>query len=319
MGRSLYIKITVMLCAIALIGAGITALTAAPHTVRRAEVRIVTSFYPVYIAAQNVANGVDGVEVVNMVDGQFGCLHDYQMSPQDRVVMDSADIFVMNGAGAEPFLEAVLAHHAPSVVITLSQGIPLLESGHVHSHDEEEHDHAHGEEAEAMAVNDHLWVSPRRYRQQIQTLCDGLKKADPVHAQQYEQNAARYLAQIDAIDARLQSAAKAFASVPTVLMHDSLAYLAEDLSLSVAAALNLGEENTVSAATVSGAEDALKGVPFALFLCDSQYGQQDYADLQALPERSAVITVDTCVTGDGAADHWITAMTALCEAWEDGI
>jgi len=135
MGRSLYIKITAMLCAIALIGAGITALTAAPHTVRRAGVRIVTSFYPVYIAAQNVANGVDGVEVVNMVDGQFGCLHDYQMSPLDRVVMDSADIFVMNGAGAEPFLEAVLAHHAPPVVITLSQGIPLLESGHVHSHD----------------------------------------------------------------------------------------------------------------------------------------------------------------------------------------
>lgn len=312
MKHTLYIKIAAMLGVIALLGAGITVLTA-PRSTERAELRIVTSFYPVYIAAQNVAGGVDGVEIVNMVDGQFGCLHDYQMSPSDRVTMESADIFVMNGAGAEPFLDAVLAQTVIPSVIDLSDGIPLLESGHMHNG--EEHDHAH-DEADAAAVNDHVWVSPLRYRQQIENLRDGLVAADPAHAANYIYNASVYLEQIDAVYARLQEAAKPLAQAKTVLLHDSLAYLAEDLELSVAAALNVGEDSGVSAATLSAAEDALDGVPFALFLCDSQYETVGYTYLQEIPDAVSVLTVDTCVTGNGKADHWLRAMTALCEAWE---
>ncbi len=314
MERSLYIKIAAMLAVIALLGAGITVLTA-PRTDKTDAVRIVTSFYPVYIAVQNIAGDVDGVEVVNMVDGQFGCLHDYQMSPADRVTLQSADIFVMNGAGAEPFLDTVLSHHAPPTVIDLSDGIPLLESGHVHEHDG--HDHGHEATDDLVTVNDHLWVSPLRYRQQIETLRDGLCAADPAHAAIYRDNAAQYLSQIDAIFARLQEAVKPFAAAKTVLLHDSLAYLAEDLSLPVAAALNVGEDSGVSAATLSAAEDALKDASFALFLCDSQYTAVNYAYLQTLCDRTVVVEVDTCVTGDGAKSHWLDAMTALCEAWED--
>ena len=310
MGKLLYIKITAMLGIIALLGAGITALTA-PRSSEREAVRIVTSFYPVYIAAQNVASGIDGVEIVNMVDGQFGCLHDYQMSPSDRVTLESADIFVMNGAGAEPFLDAVLTQTPLSTVIDLSAGIPLLESGHVHSQDGDAHDHAH-EEADAAAVNDHLWMSPLRYRRQIENLRDGLMAADPVHAGEYQYNAALYLQQIDALYARLQEAVKPLADVKTVLMHDSLAYLAEDLEMSVAAALNVGEDSGVSAADLSKTEDALSGASFALFLCDTQYDTVGYTYLQEIPDAVSVLSVDTCVTGDGKADHWLRAMAELC-------
>ncbi len=316
MKNILYVKITAMLAVIALLGTGITMLTA-PRTTQSDAVRIVTSFYPVYIAAQNVVGDADGVELVNMVDGQFGCLHDYQMSPADRVTAESADIFVMNGAGAEPFLDTVTEYRAPQMVIDLSEGIELLESGHVHGHDG--HDHDHDAADDTLAVNDHLWVSPLRYRQQIEILRDGLCEADPARAAIYRANAADYLSQIDAIYTRLQEAVRPFAAAKTVLLHDSLAYLAEDLSLDVAAALNVGEDSGVSAATLSAAEDALKDASFALFLCDSQYTSVNYAYLQTLCEHTVVVNVDTCVTGDGAKSHWLDAMTALCEAWEDAV
>ena len=45
-----------------------------------APLRIVTSFYPVYIATLNVAKDVPGVEVVNLTPPLTGCLHDYQMT-----------------------------------------------------------------------------------------------------------------------------------------------------------------------------------------------------------------------------------------------
>ncbi len=312
MTQKLYIKIAAMLAVITLLGVGITALTA-PRADERQALRVVTSFYPVYIAAQNVAGGIDGVEVVNMVDGQFGCLHDYQMSPLDRVVLESADVFVMNGAGAEPFLDAVLRQVSLPSVIDLSQHIDLLESGHVHRHDGEEHHHDGEDE---MTANDHVWMSPMRYRQQIETLRDGLMAADPARAQMYAQNAAAYLRQIEDVETRLRQAAQPFAQMKTVLFHDSLAYLAEDLDLHVATALNVGEDNQVSAATLSQAEDALVGEEAALFLYDSQYETVGYTYLQELPTVSFATAVDTAVTGDGKADAWLRAMTALCETWE---
>ena len=53
--------------------------------------RIVTSFYPVYIATANITKGVDGVEVINMTKPQTGCLHDYQLTTDDMKTLDRAD------------------------------------------------------------------------------------------------------------------------------------------------------------------------------------------------------------------------------------
>ena len=44
---------------------------------------IVTSFYPMYIFTSNIADGIEGVRVVNMTEPQTGCLHDYQLVPAD--------------------------------------------------------------------------------------------------------------------------------------------------------------------------------------------------------------------------------------------
>ena len=40
---------------------------------------IVTSFYPMYIFAQNIAKDIPGVSVVNMADQSAGCLHQFQI------------------------------------------------------------------------------------------------------------------------------------------------------------------------------------------------------------------------------------------------
>lgn len=313
----LYWKVAALLAAIAVVSLGLTALTV-PVREEKTQVRIVTSFYPVYIAALNVANGASGVEVVNMVDSQTGCLHDYQMSPADRAVLESADVFVMNGAGAEPFLEAALETLPELAVVDLSVGQSLLESGHVHTHDHggghEEHEDVHG-----GSYNSHLWVSPLRYRQQIETLATALTAADPANGEIYTANAAAYIQKIDAVWERLKQAAAAFADTPAMLFHDSLAYVAEDLSLTVTAALNVGEESGVSAAQLAAAEDALTGLPKAMFFYDAQYEAVQYTYLQDLPQTAVCLTVDTAVAGEDDPDAWLRAMTAFCEAWEAAV
>ena len=166
---------------VALLMAGILAasvlLTLAVGVDRRpaGKTRIVASFYPVYIAALNLADGVEGVEVVSLTGPTTGCLHDYQLSPDNRITLSGASLLAVNGAGAESFLDGVLAQSPDLPVVDTSAGVPLIESGEHHEH--EGHDHS---EQEEVFYNEHIWTSPERYRRQVENLRDGLFR--PSHA-----------------------------------------------------------------------------------------------------------------------------------------
>ena len=309
MNTGIYGKVAVLLAAIAAVSLGFTAFVT-PRTANEPTLTVATGFYPVTVAVNNITNGVDSVAVTSMADSNVGCLHDYQMSPQDRRVLDAADILIIHGAGAEPYLDAALSQVTVPIV-DLSAGQLLLESGHVHTHG-----HAQEPTEEGEAVNGHLWVSPLRYRQQIETLTAALCEHDPAHAAQYRANASAYLEDIDAVWARMQQAVAPFEDTPTVLFHDSLAYLAEDLGLNVVAALNIGEDNGASAKDLALAEDALTGIDEAMFLYDAQYGDASYRYLQDLPARTVVAVGDIAATGEDDPDAWIDAMNTWCDSWE---
>ncbi len=51
----------------------------------RQELQVVASFYPVYVAAINVAEGAGDVDVINLTQSQTGCLHAFTLRPQDLI------------------------------------------------------------------------------------------------------------------------------------------------------------------------------------------------------------------------------------------
>ena len=53
------------------------------------ELTVVTSFYPMYIAAENVIGDADGVRLENLSEPQTGCLHDFQLTPVRRMCLSS--------------------------------------------------------------------------------------------------------------------------------------------------------------------------------------------------------------------------------------
>ena len=67
------------------------------------SLRIVASFYPVYIMAKNVTKGVPGVSLQNLTSPLTGCLHDYSLTSNDMKKLFDAQVFVANGAGMESF------------------------------------------------------------------------------------------------------------------------------------------------------------------------------------------------------------------------
>lgn len=295
------LKILLMLVLIAVAGIGITLLRGGRAVGQADGLHIVTTVRPLYAAALQLTDGVPDVRVENLTGSSTGCLHDYQLSPANRLSLARADLVVLNGAGAEGFLDEVLPQLDAAVADT-SAGIDLL-AGHEHDHEhdhEEEHDHDH-------AVNEHIWVSPTRYAAQVRTLTAALQAADPAHAAQYAQNAARYLAQIQATEERMQALRQRLQGRRCVLFHDSLAYLADELSLQVAAVLPVGEDSGVSAGELAEAERIARDDPAVLLIYDDQYTTRfGSVDRQVSADR--VLALDTAVKGEGRADDWLQAM-----------
>ena len=72
------------------------------------KLTVVTSFYPVYLLAQEIVQGAEGIRLENMAQPQTGCLHDYELSISDMKLLETADIFIINGGGMELGLWAVV-------------------------------------------------------------------------------------------------------------------------------------------------------------------------------------------------------------------
>ena len=86
MSRKTMGKIALLMAGILAFSAVITLFTGVSHK-KEADLRVVTSFYPVYVAALNLTDGVEGVAVESLTQPQTGCLHDFQLSPENMIAL----------------------------------------------------------------------------------------------------------------------------------------------------------------------------------------------------------------------------------------
>lgn len=311
--KSTFLKTIAFLGVLAVLAA-VSAVWATPTAPQSDEKTFVCSFYPVYIAAKNVAGDVKGVTLTNLTGTQTGCVHDYQLTPENAIALDAADAVILNGAEAELFLNDALTARPTLPRIDCSDGIELLAGGHEHHHhgDEDEHELTEEEFREATSdtfnVNSHLWTGPERYIQQVTNLCEGLCLVDPDNAVAYRENAAAYVEKINRVADGLKSAADTLPTKNVVLFHDSLGYLADELGLNVVASLSVGEDSGVPTDELVEAAEEIAETGDVIFLYDSQYADLSYDSLAENAKRYVSLTLDCATTGDDDANAWLSAM-----------
>lgn len=247
-----------MLTVILILSVGLTALYV--HMEQKttdkedATVSIVTSFYPLYTLALNLTKDVPTVQVVNMSEPQTGCLHDYQMTPEDMRLLSTADIFLVNGGGIESFLPDVQEEYKDLNIITATSKLDLIS-------EEDEHD-----------LNAHAWMSVTNYRMMVQYVAEELAKVDSDHAKEYMANAQVYdtkLAQLSLIEEQVK---KQLNEAPVVIFHEAFAYLANELGWDVKYCLDLDEERQLSAGEVAETLDMIHGTGTRFILAEATYG-----------------------------------------------
>ena len=130
---------------------------------------ILTSFYPIYIIAENITEGAQNIELVNMADVNVGCLHDYTLTTEDMKKIENADIFIMNGLGMENFIEKALETNNNMNIIDSSSEIENV------IQDDEE-------------TNAHIWTNLENYIIQVKNISNGLINQDSENAEIYQAN-----------------------------------------------------------------------------------------------------------------------------------
>ncbi len=297
-----YIPVALLMVGVVLVAAVVTAFTGAVGLPRRTRT-VVTTTYPLYLAVENILGDTEALTVENLTGAAVGCLHDYRLSPANRITLQEAALLLMNGGGAESFLADTLAALPTLKTVDTAAGVAMLESCH-------DHDHPHGAgetQGDTHAPNEHIWVSPTRYAAQIAAAIEAVCALDPERAAVYRANGEAYRAQVLAVGARLKAAADKLPSKNCVIFHDSLAYLADELGLTVTASLHVGEESGIAAGDLAAAQAALAADKNTLVLYDNQYDVR-YAAVDGTAYPNRVLSVDTAVVGRGRASDWLDAM-----------
>ena len=250
---------------------------------------ILASFYPMYVTALNVANGVPGVIVKNMTKPQTGCLHDYQMTPDDMQTISKAWCFVVNGGGMESFLDKVTAHYPSMKIIPASTGIPLMTGD--------------GEEGD----NPHVWVSVSNSIVQVNNVCKGLCEADPEHAALYQTNAATYVKKLEALRTRMHEGLANIASRNIITFHEAFPYFAQEFGLTIAAVIEREPGSEPSAGELAETVDIVRKNTVKALFAEPQYPARA-AETIARETGAHLHTLDPAVSGPDSPDAYIQIM-----------
>lgn len=318
--RNKYIFVLIMLLAIAVAGGIFT--TAYVRREGQGEtdgtLNVVTSFYPIYIATENVIGNNSNVTLQNLSEPQTGCMHDYQLTPQDMILLSDADVFIVNGGGIEGFLTEVAEEYPDLTIIYATDGLELLgEGGHSeeedhehekmhgedeHTHEEEEgHTHEHGEE------NAHAWMNTELYAGMVQNIAEGLAQADHEHQESYDENATQYCEKIQTLTDQIEELKKELFGRNVIIFHEAYEYVAQQYGMNVTYCLDLDEERQVSAGEVAEVMEQIQNDQVSVILAEELYGK-GMGDTVEKEGECKVYYLDALTRGTYEMDSYLNVM-----------
>ena len=258
---------------------------------------IVTSFYPIYLHVLNITKDIPEIEVINMTQPQTGCLHDYQLTPNDLKTLDRADIFVINGGGMESFIDKAVSQLPKLAVIDASEKIDFI-----HEDDHDENGHSNEEDGHDHDVNPHVWVSVTGAINQVAQITERLGSLDPNHKKEYDDNGNAYIEKLEALSSEMHAVLDHMSNKNIVTFHEAFPYFAQEFGLNIIGTIVTEPGSEPSAKDLEKIiEDIEKNDVKAVF-AEPQY-ESKAADVIAKEAGVKLYTLDPVVTGESSQDQ----------------
>ena len=260
---------------------------------------ILCSFYPMYILTQNITKDVSGVAVECMTSVETGCLHDYQLTPQDMKKLNSAYVLVVNGGGMETFLNKAIAQFPRLKIVEASKGIQLIETeGHQRESDDDHHEHQ---------FNPHVWVSVSGAILQVENICKGLMAVDSGNAQKYRLNADRFIKSLEELKSKMHQGLSGISDRNIITFHEAFPYFSREFNLNVAAVIEREAGSEPSARELAEIIKLIKEKKVEAIFIEPQYPAKT-AQMISRETGKKLYTLDPIVTGPFHPDAYISIM-----------
>ena len=156
------------------------------------KVQITATLFPQYDFAKQIAG--DRAEVSLLLPPGAES-HSYEPAPSDIININASDLFIYTGENMEiwsqKIVDSIKNSDSKSMVLDVSEGIEL------NAHEDQGHmDHI---------IDPHIWTDPLYAKIMAEDIRDALCRIDPVNAEYYKDNAAEYIAELDALDAEFKT------------------------------------------------------------------------------------------------------------------
>ena len=248
-----------------------------------APLRIVTTFYPLHIAALNITSNATDVSVINLTPPTSGCLHDYQLTPADLARLVRTDVLIVNGGGLEAFLDKARRAAPRAKIIEASAGIELLKG------------------------NPHVWVSPELAARQAETIGAELARLDAKNAEVYRRNAAAYAARLRALEEKMNEGLKDISARNIITLHEAFPYFAREFGFTIAAVVEREPGAEPSARELADTIALVREKKVRALFVEPQYPARS-AEVIARATGAQIAVLDPAVTGPVEAEAYIKIM-----------
>ena len=248
------------------------------------KLKIVTSFYPIYLETMNITRGVSGVEVVNMTPPQTGCLHDYQLTPEDMKLLETADIFVVNGLGMESFLDKVIEARPNLKIINASDTpeiTPIMEDGE---------------------PNPHVWLSITYAIAQVKNISSKLCELDPKHADTYKRHTLDYVDELTTLRDEIHLSLTMLPNKEIVTFHEAFPYLAAEFGLKIAAVIEREPGTEPTPQELAETIEKINSLTAKIIFTEPQYSSKA-AETIARETGAQIFELDPIVTGEAKPEN----------------
>jgi zinc transport system substrate-binding protein len=267
-------------------------LVAAPA---QAAPQVLASIAPIHSLAAAVMEGVG--EPVLLVPATASD-HDYALRPSDVRKIAAADLVVWIGEPLEGYLVKALetegvaslelieaAGAEPHPFTGVDEEPAADEPGGDHVHGNADEQPGHSDEHDHLGLDPHIWLDPVRAQALVEAIAERLALMDAENAEQYRQNAADTVRDLQALDTEIRSRLAPVAGKPFITFHDGYSYFVERYGLNQVGRLTVDPDRSAGAATVAALRRLITDENVSCAFAEPQF---DPGTLQALAGEARV-------------------------------
>ncbi len=267
------------------------------------SVQIVTTLPYLKNITQNITCFDSSIKIISLILPNSDP-HNYQLTPQDRITLEHADLIIQNGIGLEPYLDKIKLKNK----VDVSQNLDLIYL--------KINSNTNLKNKNISSADPHIWQSPVLMQKIVANVTKEIVKFDEKNKKKYLECSNKYSNKIKLVYKNLKTkVTKLSATEKTIVTnHDALAYFAKDFGFEIRPLMGLSDDEMPTQKDLENLIQFIKTQKIKLIYLETS-GQNKMMETVA---KNANVALGKKIYGDNLGETQEPAGT-LIGMWEENV